>query len=167
MSRHVDRIFLAVLFAANLALIWPFLRTDFGPQPWNNDYIYLGTAHMFRDYPWTWNPLQYGGVPFAYMYQPLFYLWILAMPVASLGHAYHLASGLGYALVPVAIFVLARTLFQSRAAAAFSSLAYSFLPSFIAFVFPGWLPPQGEPFRFAPWGFTTLVAYHEVPHRFI
>ena len=152
-----------MLFAGNLAVICPYLLCDFSSQPWNNDYINIAQSRVFRDFPWSWNPLQYAGVPFAYVYPPVFHILTLAMPVDSLGHAYHLASALGYALVPVALYVLALQLFRSRLLAGFLAVAYSVLPSPVCFLAPGWIPPT-EGLRHAPWGFTTLIAYAEAPH---
>jgi xanthosine utilization system XapX-like protein len=161
--RKVDLIAALALAAGNLLVIWPYLISDFSSRPWNNDYIYIAEARVFRDFPWTWNALQYAGVPFAYVYPPLFHVLTLLMPVHSLGHAFHLASGLGYALVPAALYVLALQLFGSRLVAGFVAVAYSILPSPVCLLFSGWVPPV-ESLRHGPWGFVTLMSYAEAPH---
>ncbi|HUD99255.1 MAG TPA: hypothetical protein VMR62_06745, partial [Bryobacteraceae bacterium] len=110
----IDCGIIAILIALNLLVIAPFLTLDFSSQPWNNDYTYIGMSRMFRDRPWSWNSLQYGGAPFHYLYPPLFHLLVLLFPVHSLGRAYHLVSGIGYALVPAAFYLAALQLFRSR-----------------------------------------------------
>ena len=70
MRRHslvIDCSIIASLVVLNLLVIAPFLAMDFSSQPWNNDYTYIGMSRMFRDRPWTWNSLQYGGAPFHYL----------------------------------------------------------------------------------------------------
>src|ERR1035437_10605780 len=93
MRRHslaIDVGILASQVILNLLTIAPLLTMDFSSQPWNNDYTYIGMSRMFRDRPWSWNSLQYGGAPFRYLYPPLFHIIVTALPVRSLGRAYHL-----------------------------------------------------------------------------
>jgi len=150
------------LVGGNLLIAARYLLTDFSSEAWNNDYTYIAMARMFRDQPWTWNALQYGGAPFAYVYPPLFQILMAATP-GSLGHAYHLLSGLGYALVPVSLYVLALRLFSSRFAALFAALAYSFLASPVYLLFPVWRNLASS-FHYAPWGFVAMIGYSEAGH---
>lgn len=154
----------ATLFAGNLLILGPWLLTDFSNQPWNNGYIYIAIARMFRDNSWGWNPLQYGGAPFHYLYPPLFHLVVGAMPVHSIARAFHLVTGAGYALTPVALYVLARQLFESRWLPAWAAAAYSVFPS------PMYLEPQWRafvaPWFHAPWGFVAMIVYEEAAHDF-
>jgi IPT/TIG domain-containing protein len=152
-----------VLFAGNLLIVGPYLLTDFSPQPWNNDYLYIAMARMFRDRPWTWNSLEYCGAPFAYLYPPLFHLLMITLPAGSLGRAFHLVSGAGYALVPVSLYVLAWQLFRSRMAAIFAAVAYSVLPSPVYWLLPA-LGALGTSFGHAPWPFVAVIAYNEAAH---
>jgi hypothetical protein len=155
----------AAIFAGNLLILGPYLATDFSGQPWNNGYIYTAIARMFRDHSWGWNPLQYGGAPFRYLYPPIFHVLIGAMPVASLGHAFHLVSGIGYALAPASLYVLALQLFRSRLAAAFAAVAYSVFPSPLYTFLPQWRN-LALPYFHAPWGFVALAGYDEAAHTF-
>jgi len=154
----------AALFIANLLLLGPWLTNDFSDQPWNNGYIYSATARMFRDLPWTWNPLQYGGAPFHYLYPPVFPTLIGMLRFLSLGHAFHLVTGIGYALAPVCLYILAIALFRSRVLAVFAAIAYSILPS-PAYLMPSWRA-IAQPYAHAPWGFVTLIAFDEAAHTF-
>jgi len=154
----------AAIFAGNLLILGPYLFTDFSSEPWNNGYIYIAIARMFRDHPWTWDPLHYAGAPFRYLYPPIFHVLIGAVPVASLGRAFHLVSGLGYALAPAALYVLALQLFRSRLAAAFAAVAYSVFPSPLYAVLPQW-GNLALPYH-PPWGFVTFIRYDEAAHTF-
>ncbi len=150
------------LVALNMLLLAPHLATDFTSQPWNNDYILMAMTRMFRARPWGWNPLWYCGFPSTYAYPPLFHALVAAMPVSSVGHAYHLVSGVGYALVPAALYLLALSLFGSRLVALVAALAWSLFPSPI-YVFPSWAS-LARGFQYAPWPFVALVEHAEAPH---
>ena len=166
MRRHspaVDCGIVATLIFLNLLVIAPFLTTDFSSQPWNNDYTYIGMSRMFRDRAWSWNSLQYGGAPFHYLYPPLFHLLVLAFPVHSLGRAYHLVSGAGYALVPVAFYIAALQLFRSRRLAAALALLLSFSPTVLYYLLPDFRAFAGN-YRHGPWNFVALIASNESAH---
>ena len=154
----------ATLFAANLLILGPWLLTDFSDQPWNNGYIYMAIAKMFRELKWTWNPLQYAGAPFHYLYPPIFQVLVAAMPTRSIGLAFHLVTGVGYAVAPVAVYILARQLFERRLPAVFAAIAYSLYPS-AAYLLPSWRA-LAAPYFHAPWSFVALVAYDEAGHAF-
>ena len=100
------------LFAGSLALLGPWLLTDLSNQPWNNGYIYIAIARMFRDRASMWNPLQYGGSPFHFLYPPMLPTLAAWLRFLSIGHAFHIVSGIGYALAPVCIYILGRVLFR-------------------------------------------------------
>jgi hypothetical protein len=161
---NVDVCIAAALFAGNLLLLRPWLLTDFSDQPWNNGYIYLSIARMFRDRSSLWNALQYGGSPFHFLYPPLFPTLVALGRFLSIGRAFHLVSGIGYALAPVCLYVLGRVLFRSRCAAIFAALAYAVFPS-LAYALPQ-IRSLAQPYAHAPWGFVALVAYDEAPHAF-
>lgn len=151
------------LLILGLALAFPYARMEFSSEAWNNDYIYMSLARMFRDQTWTWNALQYCGTPFGYVYPPLFPVLIAATP-ASIGHAYHFMSALGYALVPVSLYIFAVQLFRSRLAAATGAMAYLLLASPV-YVLPLWRN-LARGFHHAPWSFVTLMGYNEAGHTF-
>src|SRR5438309_1218953 len=111
------------LAVTNLLVIAPYLMSDLSAQPWNNDYILISMSRMFQAGSWMWNPTWYCGTPFGYIYPPLFHFIVVSLPVRSLGHAFHLASGVSYALVPVSLYVMGRTLFGSRLPAALAAVA--------------------------------------------
>src|SRR5580700_3515817 len=118
---NADTWIAVALFAANLLVLGPWLAIDFSNQPWNNGYMYLANSRMFRDLPWTWNHLQYGGAPFNYLYPPLFSGLVGLIPFLSIGHAFHLLAGIAYAMAPVCLYVLALVLFGSRTLAALAA----------------------------------------------
>ncbi len=166
MRRHslaIDCGIVALLIAVNLLVILPFFQMDFSSQAWNNDYTYIGMTRMFRDRPWTWNSLQYGGAPFRYLYPPLFHLLAMAMPVASLGRAYHIVSGLAYALMAAAFYIAALQLFRWRWLAAALALIESFSPTALYDLLPG-LSGFAGAYRHGPWNFVALVAANESAH---
>jgi hypothetical protein len=154
----------AALFAANLLILGPWLLIDFSNQPWNNGYNYIARAVMFRDFKWAWNPLEYAGAPFHYLYPPLYHVLVAAMPVHSMGLAFHLVTGAGYALVPVAIYVLCRQLFAGTIPAAFAAIFYSVFPSPV-YILPQWRG-LALAYAHAPWGFVATVGYEEAAHGF-
>ncbi len=166
MRRHslaIDCGILASLVILNLLTIAPFLTMDFSSQPWNNDYTYIGMSRMFRDRPWSWNSLQYGGAPFRYLYPPLFHIIVTALPVRSLGRAYHLVSGAGYALVPAAFYIAALQLFRSRRLAASLALVQSFSPTVLYYLLPAFGRFAGS-YSHGPWNFVALIAANESAH---
>ena len=154
----------AALFVGNLAILGPWLFTEFSNQPWNNGYIYITIAKMFRDQKWSWNPLQYAGAPFHYLYPPIFHVLIGAVPIHSIARAVHLVTGIGYALAPVALYVLGRQLFEGRWLPAFAAIFYSFFPSPI-YLQPQWRALVAGWFH-APWAFVSTVVYEEFAHVF-
>jgi hypothetical protein len=145
-------------------LLGPWLLTDLSNQPWNNGYIYGAIARMFRDRGSMWNPLQYGGSPFHFLYPPMLPTLAAWLRFLSIGHAFHLVSGIGYALAPVCLYVLGRVLFGKRLLAVFSALAFAVFPSLL-YVLPQ-MRLLAHPYANAPWSFIALVGYDEAPHAF-
>src|SRR5580700_8525124 len=158
-----DAAVIASLIILNLLVIAPFLTTDFSSQPWNNDYTYIGMSRMFRDRAWSWNSLQYGGAPFHYLYPPLFHLLVMAVPVHSLGRAYHFVSGASYAVVPAAFYIAAFQLFRSRRLAAALAWLQSFSPTVLYYLLPGFKAFAGN-YRHGPWNFVAMIASNESAH---
>ena len=152
----------AALFIADLLLLGPWVTLDYSDQPWNNGYLYTGIARMFRDRTSMWNALQYGGSPFHYLYPPVFPSLVALVPFLSIGRAFHLISGIGYALAPACLYLFARQLFGSRLLAIFAALSYAVFPS------PIYLLPKvralAHPYAYAPWSYLALVGYDEAPH---
>lgn len=151
------------LFAANLLILGPWLFTDFSNQPWNNGYMSLGVGRMFRDHKWTWNPYNYGGAPFRYLYLPLFHVITSSLPFHSIGRSFHLVTAVAYALTPVAMYTLCRRLFESRAPAIFAAVACSVFPA-AAYLMPQWRNFTA-PWFHAPWEFIAMVIYEETVHN--
>ncbi len=164
-DRKPDLWIVAALFAGSLLILGPWTFSDFSDQPWNNGFIYVAIARLFRDYKWTWNPLHYGGAPFHYLYPPVFHVLVGAVPFVSLARAFHLVTGVGYALAPVCLYVLTRVLFRSRTLAAFAAVAYTAFPSPVYAFLPAWRN-IARPYAHAPWSFVDLVAYEEAAHAF-
>jgi hypothetical protein len=159
----LDAVIIALLLVAGLGLAAPYAAMEFSSQAWNNDYIYIALARMFREQPATWNGLQYCGTPVNHIYPPLFQFLMAIMPL-TVGHAYHLLSALGYALVPVSLYILAVQLLRSRFAAAFAAITYGLLASPV-YVLPMWRTLASQ-FHYAPWGFIALMSYSEAGHPF-
>jgi hypothetical protein len=159
LRQHAATIGFLLILGLGMAL--PYARMEFSSEAWNNEYIYMSLARMFREQPWTWNALQYCGTPFGYVYPPLFHVLIAAAP-ASIGHAFHLLSAVGYSLVPVSLYMLAVKLFRSRFAAAFGAMIYLLLASPV-YVLPLWRN-LARGFHYAPWSFVTLIGYNEAGH---
>ncbi len=164
MPKRTDVLIAAALFIGDLLLLGPWLLTDLSNQPWNNGYIYIAIARMFRDRSSMWNALQYGGSPFHFLYPPIFPTLTGLIPFLSIGHAFHLLSGIGYALAPVCLYVLGRQLFHSRLPAIFAALAYAVFPSLV-YALP-LVRVVAHPYAYAPWSFVALVGYDEAPHAF-
>lgn len=87
----------------------------------------------------------------------------MAMPVGSLGRAYHSASGIAYALVPAAFYIAAVQLFRSRRLAAALALIQSFSPTVLYYLVPAFAGFAGN-YRHGPWNFIALVASNESAH---
>jgi hypothetical protein len=152
------------LFAGALAQLGPWLFIDLSNQPWNNGYIYIAIARMFRDHASLWNPLQYAGSPFHFLYPPMLPTWAAMLGFVPIGLAFHVASGIGYAMAPVSLYLLGRVLFGKRLPALFAALAFSVFPSVI-YALPS-MRVLAHPYANAPWSFIALVAYDEAPHAF-
>lgn len=150
------------LFSGNLLIAGRFLATGFSAQVWNNEYSYISIARFFRDQPWTWNPAWYGGMPFHYVYPPLFHLLVALTPAPSLGHSFHVVTAVVYALAPVALYWLGLQLFESRLPAAIAAVAYSLFPAPIYALsdFRG----IGAGFAYAPWSFVAMAGYAAGPN---
>jgi hypothetical protein len=154
----------SALFIGDLLLLGPWLTTDLSDQPWNNGYIYIAIARMFRDRSSMWNALQYDGSPFHFLYPPMLPTLAGLMRFLSIGQAFHVVSGIGYALAPVCLYILGRQLFRSRLPAIFAALAFAVFPS-LFYALPQ-LRVLGHPYANAPWSYVALVAYDEAPHAF-
>ncbi|HYA17472.1 MAG TPA: hypothetical protein VEF06_08400, partial [Bryobacteraceae bacterium] len=82
----------------------------------------------------------------------------------SIGRAFHIVTGVGYALIPAALYILGRQLFDSRAQALLAAIAWSFFPS-PAYAMETWRT-IAKPYHYAPWGFVALIGYDEAAHAF-
>lgn len=160
-----NRLIAAALFLSNLIILGPFLITGYSDQPWNNGYVYMAIARMFRDHKWTWNPLQYAGAPFHYLYPPVFQVLTAAIPFVSIGHAFHIVTACAYAFVPVCLYFLALAMFESPVLAALAAVAYSVFPSPVYYALPVW-KGLAIPYSLAPWGFVAMIGYEEAAHAF-
>jgi hypothetical protein len=164
LPKRTDVSIAAGLFIGSLLLLGPWVITDLSDQPWNNGYIYIAIARMFRDRSSLWNTLQYGGSPFHFLYPPVLPTLAALLRFFPIGRAFHVVSGIGFALAPVCLYILGRQLFRSRLPAVFAALAYAAFPSLL------YLLPQvrvlGHPYANAPWSYVALVAYDEAPHAF-
>jgi hypothetical protein len=112
----------------------------------------------------TWYPTWYGGTPFYDVYQPGLHLAVAAL--ASLApitpqHAYHLITGLAYAIGPVTLFCLCLGVTGRRGYAFAVGLFYSLL-SPMALLSPVVARDVGSAFH--PRRFQILVQYGEGPH---
>ncbi len=163
--RSKDILLPGLFFAGNLALLGPYLLSEFSPRTWTFEYTSIALARMFRSQQFTWNPLWYGGSPFHYAHPPLFpaivavLTWVL--PGLSAARADHIVGAVAYALAPVTLYFLARHLFGSRIWAALAALTYSVSPSPM-YLFDD-LARIARPLGWAPWPFIRLVEHGEGP----
>jgi len=160
-----NRLIAFAIFLGNLLILGPFLLTGYSSQSWNNGYVYMAISRMFHDHPWTWNRLQYAGAPFHYLYPPVFHVLTVLVPFASIGHAFHIVAAIGYALVPVCLYILAVQLFESKLVAILAAVAYSVFPSPVYYLLPTW-KNLAIPYANAPWGYVAMIAYEEAAHAF-
>ena len=162
---HRNRLIAAALFLGNLIILGPFFLAGYSNQPWNNSYVYMAIARMFRDHKWTWNPLQYAGAPFHYLYPPVFQVLVASVPFVDIGHAFHIVTACAYALVPACLYFLALALFESPLLAGLSAVAYSVFPSPVYYALAVW-KGLAIPYGMAPWGFVAMIGYEEAAHAF-
>lgn len=152
----------AAIFVTNLGVVWPYVNLDYSVQSWNTDYTYCSLARIYRDYPWTWNPLWFGGFPFAYAYPPVFHLLVLAVPAKSIGAAYHIVSGSAYALLPATVYVMLRAVTGSRVTALLAAFMLTICQAPI-YAFSDWAS-IGAGFSHSPLSFAVLMAYSPGPN---
>ena len=134
---HIDFINCCVLFFLNCFLI----RALFGSEYLNHfssiEGAFISIARHLTQH-WgdvAWWPLWNSGMPFEYVYVPLLHTVVAGVAKGSgwgAARAYHVVTGLGYCLGPVALYVLARTMAAGPMAAMTAGLLYSvFSPSLL------------------------------------
>ena len=100
---------------------------------------YIQMAKFWVEGGVGWQPLWYLGHPWHVFYTPLLpTLEVLAYQMVnfSFAHAYRVITGIGYVLVPIAVFAFVWQISRSKAGAVVSALFYTFVPSVIALIFP-------------------------------
>jgi hypothetical protein len=158
----------AILFALNLVVCYRMFALQASAAVFSTDAIYIGISRYmlghWRDLSW-W-PIWYGGVPWSTVYPPLLHTLtalLAAVERGTVALAHHQISGLGYALGPVTLFLMAYRLSGALSSSFFAGLFYSLLSP------ANWLAPwaRGEiggvwrPFRLH-----ILLAYGDAPHVF-
>ena len=144
-------------FAITTLTIYPIFSGDF-TQNWGSiESAFLSDAiFVARNYPnLGWYPYWYGGMPFQVSYPPLLPFLVAGIPVLtgwSIGHAYRVLTGIGYAAIPLALYVMTKYISKSRVAALVASFSYSLIPTF----FQGLVPSHIE----------ILTVNGEGPHTF-
>jgi hypothetical protein len=166
-KRRVTPLLALAIFALNVWLNGPlFIRGEL-PFRGSIEGGYVSMARFIANHPnpWSWNPLQYSGLPTQFMYVPgLSYLtalgaWITQMPV---DYVYRLLTATFACLGPVTVFFFALYFTKSRWWALAAALGYSFLsPSYG--LFPAVEKDRG--IVQLPWRIQVLAKYGEGPHN--
>jgi len=166
----VDLLAAVGLFAIQALLIAPLFMGEFTRYRGSIEAAYITDARFIVDHfpDLSWNPLWYLGFPFEWFYTPLLpaLVALIGKLIDDVPAAYRIVAATGYALGPAALYIAAREITRSRAAAIFGALAFIFLPS-ISYLLPGL---QGDATAFSgaalppPWRLVALVEYGEGPH---
>ena len=166
----MDLIVVLAIFAVQALLIAPLFTGEFTRYRGSIEAAYITDARFIVDHfpDLSWNPLWYLGFPFEWFYTPLLpaLVALVGKLIDNVPAAYRIVAATGYALGPAALYVAAREIARSRAAAIFASLAFIFLPS-VSYLLPGL---QGDATAFSgaalppPWRLVALVEYGEGPH---
>lgn len=165
-DRRAAAVCTLLLFALNLWMVRELLTTEYLAYMGSIEGARIAISRWILE-NWgdlSWFPLWYGGIPFQNTYPPLYHALVAAL--AGLGGitpalAYHMLSGIFYALGPVTLFWLALRLSGSWAYSLAASLFYSLI-SPAAFLIPSvrldlvsvWHPRRMQ----------SLVLYGEGPH---
>jgi len=166
----VDLLAAVGLFAVQALLIAPLFMGEFTRYRGSIEAAYITDARFIVDHfpDLSWNPLWYLGFPFEWFYTPLLpaLVALVGKLIGDVPAAYRIVAATGYALGPAALYIAAREITRSRAAAVFGALAFIFLPS-VSYFLPGL---QGDAAAFSgaalppPWRLVALVEYGEGPH---
>jgi len=166
----VDLIVVLAIFAVQALLIAPLFTGEFTRYRGSIEAAYIADARFITDHfpDLSWNPLWYLGFPFEWFYTPILpaLVALVGKLIGDVPAAYRIVAATGYALGPAALYLAAREIARSRAAAIFASLAFVFLPS-VSYLLPGL---QGDAAAFSgaalppPWRLVALVEYGEGPH---
>lgn len=156
----------AALLYFNYAQVKYWFSGDFNQNLTSIEISYVQMAKFWAEGGTGWQPQWYLGHPWHVFYTPLLPTLELVLGQAlgwSFGHAYRVITGVGYTLVPVALFFFVWQLAKSKVGAAISALMYTTVPSIIAFLFSevaaDTVSGGLEPRRFA-----ILVRWGEGPH---
>ncbi len=167
MKRRLTPLLALAVFLLNVWLNGPLFMRGELPFRGSIEGGYVSMARFIANHPnpWSWNPLQYAGLPTQFMYVPgLSYLtalgvWISSMPV---DYVYRLLTATAACLGPVTVFFFALYFTKNRWWALAAALGYSFLsPSYGLF-------PAVEKDRGVvqlPWRIQVLAKYGEGPHN--
>jgi hypothetical protein len=157
-----------VVFALNVALVWPALLPGEFPYRDSIEGGYAGMARFIRDHPnpWGWNPFVYAGLPTQHMYVPLLpyttAFTSLLLPFLALEHVYRLLVVALTALGAVGLFWMVWFFLRSKRWAFATAMAYSLVsPAY-------WLYPAVDKDRGLAqltWRMQTLLKYGEGPHN--
>lgn len=158
------------IFLIQALLIAPLFTGEFTRYRGSIEAAYITDARFIVDHfpDLSWNPFWYLGFPFEWFYTPLLpaIVAVLGKVIGDVPAAYRIVAAAGYALGPAALYVAARVITRSRAAAIFGALAFMFLPS-VSYLLPGL---QGDATAFSgaplppPWRLVALAEYGEGPH---
>ncbi len=158
----------AGLFALNLLFCYRLFALDASPAIFSTDAIYISISRYTMDH-WrdlSWWPIWYGGIPGSTVYPPLLHVLTAMLAAAEhggVGLAHHQLSGLGYALGPVTLFLLAYRLSGSLATSIGAGLFYTML-SPATWLLPWARLDVGGVWR--PFRLHILVGYGDAPHVF-
>jgi hypothetical protein len=155
-----------LLFALNAWIAARLFALEQSPHFNSIEGAFIGLArYLSRHFGhFSWFPIWHCGMPYQDTYVPLVHLTVALTSMwtgASAGHAYHMVTAVTYCLAPVTLYLMARMLGASRAAAFFAGLVFSvFSPS--AAIFP-WIG-RDLPVPLSGRRLQVLTFYGEGPH---
>jgi hypothetical protein len=156
----------SLLFALNAWIAWRLFALENTPHFNSVEGSFIGLAryiaHHFGQFSW-W-PIWHCGMPYQDTYVPLLHLTVALTAMGSgmsAAHSYHVITALTYCLAPATLYVMARMLGGSRAAALLAGLAFSlFSPSALMFSKIG----NDLPVPLSGRRLQVLTLYGEGPH---
>ena len=161
-------LFLAFIIAA-LNVVWNYPIFWAGSTPYKGS-IERGYAYMARFLshspdPWSWNPLQYCGLPTQFVYLPALpyftAFWISILPWFDPTQIYRVIVAIAACLGPAAVFLFVRTFTASRPSAFGAAILVTFISPLYLLIHT---IDNDRGIQQIPWRLQVMVKYGEGPH---
>jgi len=163
-------VFVAAIFVVNIILIYPYLSQSSPGWVESIEVSFITMGRWFaQNFPHIWwNPYWYAGFPMRFSYVPLIPVLTAlgGFLMNDFGRAYHIISGISYALAPISLYFLLKYITKDGISALLGSLAFSLITP-LSSVFnyakeAQGLFPQGT--HLPPWRLMAMVIWGEGPH---